>query len=143
MRTSYQLGQQRRVSGTIALQLGEFYSGTQKALSYGGRIAVATRLAIEPSVQINWIDLPDATFTTRLVSSRITAPLTPRMFVSALLQYNSSIDSFSSNIRMRWEYQPGSELFVVYSEGRDTDVTGFPGLQNRSFVVKINRLFRL
>ena len=141
--TIYRLGQQRRVSGTVALRLGEFYDGTQTALGYGGRIAVATRLAIEPSMQVNWIDLPGGTFTTKLVSGRVTAPLTPRMFVSALLQYNSSNDSFSNNIRLRWEYQPGSELFVVYSEGRDTGVAGYPDLQNRSFVVKINRLFRL
>ncbi len=139
----YTLGQQRRVSGTLALRLGEFYDGTQKSVGYGGRVAVTSQLAIEPNLQINWIDLPGGTFTTTLVSTRVTAPLTPRMFVSALLQYNSSNDSFGNNMRLRWEYTPGSELFVVYSEGRDTSIGGFPDLQNRSFVVKINRLFRL
>jgi len=139
----YALGQRRRVSGTISAQLGEFYDGTQKAVGYGGRIAVATRLALEPNMQVNWIDLPTGSFTTTLVSTRVTAPLTPRMFVSALLQYNSSNDSFSNNVRLRWEYSPGSELFVVYSEGRDTSLGVFPELQNRSFVVKFNRLFRL
>jgi hypothetical protein len=140
---SYTLGQQRRVSGTLSTRVGEFYDGTQQAVGYSGRIAVATRLALEPSIQRNWIELPTGTFTTDLVSTRITAPLTPRMFVSALLQYNSSNASFSNNVRLRWEYEPGSELFVVYSEGRDTSLTGFPDLQNRSFVVKVNRLFRL
>ena len=42
------------------------------------------------------------------------------MFVSALIQYNSANNALSSNIRLRWEYQPGSELFVVYNEQRDT-----------------------
>ena len=65
------------------------------------------------------------------------------MSFSGLLQYTSSGDSVSSNLRFRWEYQPGSELFVVYSDQRDTDVRGFPGLENRSFVVKFNRLFRV
>ncbi len=64
------------------------------------------------------------------------------MFFSGLVQYNSSSESLSSNLRLRWEYQPGSELFVVYSEGRDTEVRSFPGLENRAFVVKFNRLFR-
>ena len=64
------------------------------------------------------------------------------MFVSALLQYNSSTNTMSSNVRLRWEYQPGSELFVVYNEQRDTLPLGFPDLANRAFVVKINRLFR-
>ena len=42
------------------------------------------------------------------------------MFVSALTQYNSSSHSVSINARFRWEYRPGSDLFVVYSDGRDT-----------------------
>jgi hypothetical protein len=43
---------------------------------------------------------------------------------------------------LRWEYQPGSELFVVYNEERDTVIARFPDLQNRAFIVKVNRLFR-
>ena len=63
-------------------------------------------------------------------------------FASALLQYNSSDDTYSTNLRYRWEYQPGSELFVVYTDERDTSTQGYPGLRNKAFVVKINRLFR-
>ena len=64
------------------------------------------------------------------------------MFTSALVQYNSVSRSVSANVRLRWEYQPGSELFIVYNEQRDTQPTGFPQLSNRAFIVKINRLFR-
>ena len=62
------------------------------------------------------------------------------MFASGLLQYNSADSTFSSNLRFRWEYQPGSELFVVYTDERDTFPSGAPELRNRAFVVKINRL---
>jgi hypothetical protein len=48
----------------------------------------------------------------------------------------------TANIRFRWEYQPGSDIFVVYSDGRDTLASGFPTLQDRSLVVKFTRLFR-
>ena len=64
------------------------------------------------------------------------------MFVSALLQYNSGNNSLGANLRFRWEYQPGSELFVVYNEQRDTLSRGAPELENRAFIIKINRLFR-
>jgi hypothetical protein len=68
--------------------------------------------------------------------------MTPMMFVSALVQYNSGTDRVNANVRLRWEYQPGSELFVVYNEQRDTLAPGFPDLANRSLIVKLNRLFR-
>ena len=64
------------------------------------------------------------------------------MFVSALVQYSSADRVFSSNFRYRWEYQPGSELFVVYTDERDTRQSGYPDLKNRAFVVKVNKLLR-
>ena len=140
---SYQLGQQRPLSGSMTVSHGTFYTGHQTSASYRGRIALHPQLALEPVVSFNWIDLPQGAFTTKLLSIRATAPLTPRMFVSALLQYNSSANAFSSNVRFRWEYQPGSELFVVFTEGRNTLGPGSPVLDSRGFVVKINRLFRL
>ena len=65
------------------------------------------------------------------------------MFVSALIQYDSSNSALSSNIRLRWEYQPGIELFVVFNEQRDTlTPNSLAQLENRAFIVKFNRLFR-
>jgi hypothetical protein len=48
----------------------------------------------------------------------------------------------SANVRLRWEYQPGSEIFVVYNDERDTLTRGVPDMRNRAFIVKVNRLFR-
>ena len=51
----------------------------------------------------------------------------------------------STNVRFRWEYQLGSELFVVYSDGRTTVPERphwYPEMQNRSVVVKLTKLFR-
>jgi hypothetical protein len=94
-------------------------------------------------VSFNWLDLPAGSFTTKLLGSRVTYTLTPRLFASALLQYNSSSRTIGTNVRLRWEYAAGSELFIVLNEERDSEAaTGMPGLQNRSVVVKVNRFFR-
>lgn len=36
----------------------------------------------------------------------------------------------------------GSEVFVVYSDGRGTATTGLPLLQNRTVAIKVTRLVR-
>jgi hypothetical protein len=64
------------------------------------------------------------------------------MFVSTLVQYQSRVGNMSINARFRWEYLPGSELFIVYSDGRTTLTPGFPEVENASFVVKVTRLLR-
>jgi hypothetical protein len=67
----------------------------------------------------------------------------PRLFLSGLVQYSSGSEALSANLRLRWEYAPGSELFVVYTEERDTDVFDrFSELSNRALVIKVNRLLR-
>ena len=61
----------------------------------------------------------------------------------ALVQYNSAGDVIGANVRFRWEFRPGSDLFVVYNEGRDTSLgVNRAELSSRSFVVKVTRLFR-
>jgi hypothetical protein len=142
VRLSYQLGPQRPISGNFAVQTGSFFSGSRDEVSYRGRLEITPQLTIEPGITFNWVELDEGSFNTRLVSTRLSYTIDPRSFVAAFLQYNSTSNSLSSNIRFRWEYQPGSELFVVYSDQRDTRTSGYPGLENRSFVVKLTRLFR-
>jgi len=44
---------------------------------------------------------------------------------------------------LRWEYRPGSELFVVFNDEHNGDASvAVPGLQNRAFIVKVNRFIR-
>jgi hypothetical protein len=102
----------------------------------------SSRLTVEPNISFNWVSLPQGSFTTRLVSARVNATFTPRMALSALTQYNSGADIVAINVRYHWEYQPGSDLFAVYTEGTDTSLPGRHLLQKRSFTIKLTRLLR-
>jgi hypothetical protein len=141
LRSEYYLGPER-VSGRFWGSHGTFYGGTRSEVGFNGRVDMTRQFSLEPRVTLDWIDLPVGRFTTRLAGSRVNFTMTTRMAVSTLLQYNSTNAALSTNARFRWEYQPGSDLFVVYSDGRDTVGPGFPRLQNRAFVVKMTRLFR-
>ena len=140
---SYSMGPQRRVSGTLTVQAGGFYDGSITSVGYRRpRVELTPQFSLEPGVSINRIVLPLGEATIPLVTSRVTYTLTPRMFFGGLVQYNASNSSLSTNLRLRWEYQPGSELFVVYNDQRDTSLDRTPFLQNRAFIVKLTRLFR-
>ena len=143
VRVAFNMSQQRKIRANLAVEHGTFYNGHRTSLSASqGRLAFTPKIAVEPTYSVNWIDLVDGSFATHLAGSRVVYTLSPRMFATALVQYNSGSNAMTANARFRWEYRPGSELFVVYNDERDTRARGFPELATRSVVVKINRLFR-
>jgi len=141
-RASYQMGEQRRASGTVAFQWGDFYDGTIRAISVNqGRLVVTNQLSIEPGVSLNLIDLPQGEANQTVLRLRSDYAFTPRMFASALTQYNTADRILSTNLRFRWEYSGGSEFFVVWTDERDR-LPGGTGLRTRALAVKITRLLR-
>ena len=140
---SYNIGRTHRLVGNVSVQHGTFFSGEKTTVGLSrGRLKVTPQISIEPSLSLNWVDLPEGSFRTELIQSRIVYTPTPRMFFTGFLQYNTSNDTIGANLRLRWEYQPGSELFVVYTEERDTLTRTFPDIINRALTVKVTRLFR-
>ena len=142
VRGNYTLGTQRRISGDVSAAYGTFYDGDRTDLAYRGRAELTSRLSVEPGISLNWVNLPTEHFIATLLSGRATLSFTPRMLTAALIQYNSTSHQVTTNVRFRWEYRPLSELFIVYSDGRDTLERGFPTLTNRGLTVKLTRLLR-
>jgi len=143
VRTTYSVGQQHRIAGRLSVASGTFYNGHKREATFTmGRAALSARVNIEPGITLNWVDLPEGSFRSRLITARGIFTPTPRTLVSSLFQYNASDHGLSSSVRLRWEYTGGSELFVVYSDGRNTSVAGEQQLLNRSVALKLTRLVR-
>jgi hypothetical protein len=140
---AYTVAKQRRVNGSLMFRAGTFYGGDIRTVEVSSaRIEASPQLSVEPSLSFSAVTLPEGRFRTAVPRVRTTFTVTPRMFVSGLVQFNSENDRVSSNVRMRWEYRAGSELFIVYSEDRDTFDAGFRQPRNRGVAIKINRLLR-
>jgi hypothetical protein len=143
VRMTYELGQQRALSGRVSIATGTFYNGHKQEANFtSGRVALSPRVSIEPGLTMNWVDLPYGSFTNRLLTARGIFTPTPRTMISSLMQYNATDHTLSSSVRLRWEYVPGSEFFAVYSDGRNTAEALVPGLVNRSVALKLTRLLR-
>jgi hypothetical protein len=143
VRVAYNTSQQRTLSANLSAEHGTFYGGYRTTLTIArGRVPITSQFSVEPTYSFNRMRRPEGVLQSHLSGSRVTFTMTPLMFVSALVQFNSETHAVSTNARLRWEYQPGSELFVVYNDERDTASRGFPALNSRAFIVKVNRLFR-
>jgi len=143
VRLGYNFGQQRLLAANVLSERGSFYNGRRTALTMTqGRLKITNELSVAPTYSLNAVTLEQGSFTTHLVGARVIDTMTPYMFVSALLQYNSTTHTLAANVRLRWEYRPGSEFFVVLNEQRDSTSPRFPVLSNRALIVKMTRLLR-
>jgi hypothetical protein len=139
----YTLGAQRWFASTLSVEQGSFYAGDKTTVGVAaGRFNVTDQVQVQPTLSVNRVELPFGRFTATQAQARVVYTVTPRQFAAALLQYNSSSRLLSTNLRWRWEYIPGSEVFVVYTDERDATVRGLPALNNRAFVVKWAPLVR-
>jgi hypothetical protein len=96
-------------------------------------------MLIENSVTHNRITLPgQLPYVTNTFSQRIGYSLSPNLFLKSFVQYNDDRRAASVNLLLWWVYRPGSDLYVVYNEGWETDVPGPEALRvrNRSLSVK-------
>ena len=125
--------------------IGDFWSGTRTRVSGGIVWKMNRYLTIDSDVSWNDVSLPVANgdFRTTLVSTRLEAAASRRLFANALIQWDDVSNTLQSNIRIDWIHTPGSDLFIVldtgYLTGPLTTPTD-PRWTRRTGVVKLTYL---
>ena len=125
--------------------LGDFWSGTRTELGGGVVWIVNKHLTVDGSVSWNDISLPvpDGDFTTTLISTRLEAALSRKLFAYALVQWDDVSQTLQSNIRVDWIHTPGSDLFVVLDTGYLTgplELPRDPRWLRRTGIIKLTYL---
>ena len=72
--------------------------------------------------------------TTTLITGRVNYFLNTKVFVNALLQYNTDAQQWSSNVRLNVIHRPLSDFFLVFNDRRDIDGRG---LIDRAVIAKM------
>jgi hypothetical protein len=117
--------------------IGDFYDGYRRGYSVGSTVRANQHFNVSGNVQFNDIDLPQGAFTTTLVTGRVNYFLNTKVFLNALLQYNTDARQWSSNVRFNVIHRPLSDIFLVYNERRNSQ-TG--EMIDRALVAKMTYL---
>jgi hypothetical protein len=125
------------VSAQLRYSNGEFYDGYRRGYNVGGTVRVNEHFNVSGSAAINDIELPDGAFTTTLVTARVNYYMNTKVFVNALVQYNTDARQWSSNVRLDIIHRPLSDIYLVYNERRNS-VSG--DLINRALIAKLTYL---
>jgi hypothetical protein len=136
-KATYTSTQRFPLYGSVTVEGGEFYNGTNTVL--GGSLTWRPRFDfnIEATIQHNDVSLPTGAFNADLAGIRMKYSWSTTLFGSAFLQYNTQTRSMVTNARLAWRWAPLSDVFLVYTERQNT----LTNVRNeRSVALKVTRM---
>jgi hypothetical protein len=84
-------------------------------------------------------------FNFHITRLRIGTAVNRKISTNALVQYNSTADLFSANIRFRYNFREGQDLWVVLNTGMNTDRRSYlpelPSVDTQSVLIKYLHTF--
>jgi len=137
---SYTSNQSKRVYGNAGVDVGGYYGGDKQTYRASVNFIVGKTLLVEPNYTRNHITLPGRPlYVTNTLSTRVSHSLSPDVFLKGFFQYNDERRTATFNFLFWYVYRPGSDLYVVYDNGWETDVPGprQVRVRNRSLAVKM------
>ncbi|MDZ7615215.1 MAG: hypothetical protein U5K51_17080 [Flavobacteriaceae bacterium] len=87
----------------------------------------------------------DELFESHLTKLTIGTALNRKVSANALVQYNNTTDLFSANVRFRYNFKEGQDLWVVYNTGVNSNRMDYiperPTIDTQSILVKYIHTF--
>lgn len=129
------------------LEIGPYYDGWLWSVGVPTQAIVMNRVELNATYIFNRAVFPtrDFRFEAHIVRVNSLLTLSPKLSVSAFVQYNSAIDAILSNIRLRYNPREGNDFYIVYNEGYHTDryreIPTMPVTNERTLMLKYTYTF--
>lgn len=139
-------GRDFKLRGT--LRAGTFYDGERYLFRLSPQWTVSKHLSLSSTYEWNGLRFPDRVgadegtgVDIHLARFRVRYALDNRLSVDLFSQYSNLDDRVSSNLRLRYNFREGTDLYVVYNEVQNldrrlNDDLELPGRHGRSLLIK-------
>ena len=107
----------RRLSGSINLTYGGYWSGKGEQVTTSLTYKVPPRFTVTVGTNQTFARLPEGHFIARIFTSSVSYAATPRLSLSNLIQYDNRSRNMGWQSRVRWTLQPGNDLFFAFNQG--------------------------
>ncbi|HUQ79923.1 MAG TPA: DUF5916 domain-containing protein [Gemmatimonadaceae bacterium] len=117
------MGAGSRLRTAMDFRAGTYFDGTRAQVLLTPTWNVSPHLELGTDYQISHLefDKRDQVENIQVARFRIRAALNPQASGNAFVQYNSTTDRLDFNVRLRYAFAEGTDLWLVYNEGLDTD----------------------
>ena len=126
---------------------GSYYDGSRLTVGLSPSWVVSRFLELGGEYQVNRVAFPERqqSLKAQIARLRLKLTLTTAVSLAAFLQYSSARDAVIVNTRIRYNPREGTDLYLVYDEGLNTDrynsTPPLPRSNSRTLLLKYSRTF--
>ncbi|RLD71941.1 MAG: hypothetical protein DRJ29_09215 [Bacteroidetes bacterium] len=128
---------------------GGYFDGYKLSPSVQPKWNIGASVELGGLYQLDLIRFPDRgqALNNHIAGLRALYMFSTKLSLSAFVQYNSAINKVLSNVRFRYNPKEGTDLFVVFNEGRNTwldrEVPNLPEYDSRNITIKFTYTFEI
>jgi hypothetical protein len=145
------MGDGSRLRTSLDSRAGTYFDGTRVQVMLRPTWNLSRHLELGADYQMTRLRFSqrDQAADIHLARVRVRAALDARASGNAFVQYNSTTDRLALNVRLRYNFAEGTDLWLVYDEALATELSDDgvtpppPRSQARAFIVKFTNTFRL
>ena len=145
------MGSGRKLRADVDFRTGTYFDGSRTQVRVTPTWNLNRHLELGADYQLSALRFPvrNESANVQLLRLRVRTALDAKASGNAFLQYNSTAGRFDVNVRLRYNVSEGTDLWLVYNEGLDTD-RGIDPLQDtrmsplsvsRALVLKYSHTF--
>ncbi len=129
--------------------IGQFYDGQRLRTRLGPQLTASKKLSVGLTYEFNAVRFParNDELLIHLAQLRLVWSFNSKITTDLFSQFNSLDEQVSSNLRFRYNFREGTDLYVVFSESMWTnrlqDGLWMPTSDSRSVVVKYSQTWNL
>ena len=131
----------------VSFQFGPFYDGSREELELSARWNISRFIELNGEYEMNRVRFNDRgqKFNSHLGRLRVITALNTKFSTNAFIQYNIARDLVNTNFRIRYNFNKGNDLYIVYNEVLNSDRHDYepilPVSENRTIVMKYTYTF--
>ncbi|MFQ5572048.1 MAG: hypothetical protein ACE5G0_20415, partial [Rhodothermales bacterium] len=144
----YEMPTGRLLRANLNGGIGTFYDGWRVWFNLTPTWNLSRYLELGGSYELNRIRFPDRDqgFDAHVFRIRAQVALNTKVSANAFVQYNSAANLVSTNVRFRYNFAEGNDLWIVYNEGLNTDryrdTPVLPLTNDRTVLLKYTHTFQ-
>jgi hypothetical protein len=133
----------------LRTETGQYYDGTRLSAVVEPTWNISRHFELGGTYNFDYLNFSrrDLILANHIVGIKALYMFSTKLSVNLFLQYNSAVHGIITNLRLRFNPKEGHDLYLVFNEGRNTNLTSempkLPVYSSRAFMVKYTYTFNL